>query len=189
MSELGKRVAQVRKEHGWTQRELARRVRSVNPELETTFTTISSIEIGKSEAPTILTELAIALGVSATWLRTGSDTPSKLDRIFQSKPSKRPHYIAEWMERRNLTKADLARDIGAGKAEIMRWLEDDAAPDAEYADRLKAYFGAGVEGIFSHPDADWLTRFFEGRRRDEIERIKATLETAFPQKKKTSNGD
>jgi hypothetical protein len=34
------------------------------------------------------------------------------------------------------------------------------------------------------PDDDWLVRFFKGRNKDEIERIKKTLETAFPRSKK-----
>lgn len=71
MATLGKRLKQVRKERGLTQHDLARRVCKINPLLSTKHTTISSIERGQSEAPTILNELAIALGVTDTWLRTG----------------------------------------------------------------------------------------------------------------------
>lgn len=68
---LGKRIRQTRLERKWTQADLAQRVCKINPHLSTKDTTISSIERGQSEAPTILNELAIALGVTETWLRTG----------------------------------------------------------------------------------------------------------------------
>ena len=34
------------------------------------------------------------------------------------------------------------------------------------------------------PDDDWLARSFKGRNKDETERIKKALETAFPRYKK-----
>lgn len=71
---LGSRVARARDDKGWSQKELARQVRRVNAALTTNYSTISSIETGKSQAPTILNELAIALGVTETWLRTGNGT-------------------------------------------------------------------------------------------------------------------
>jgi hypothetical protein len=39
-----------------------------------------------------------------------------------------------------------------------------------------------TESLFRHPNDDWLARFLKGRDRQEVERIKATLETAFPRK-------
>lgn len=95
--------------------------------------------------------------------------------------------MAEWMERRQITQAELHRATGADKGQISRWLQG-AAPSQEWHDKLREFFQAGREGIFRHPDDDWLSRFFEGRQRDEIERIKATLEAAFP-RKKAASGD
>jgi transcriptional regulator with XRE-family HTH domain len=80
MPQLGNRIAQARNEKGWTQAELARQVRRINPALDTKVSTISSIEIGKSQSTTILNELAIALGVSETWLRTGKG-PKQAEQV------------------------------------------------------------------------------------------------------------
>lgn len=107
------------------------------------------------------------------------------DKIHPSKQPRRPHYLSEWMERRNLTAAEFSREIGADKGLVSRWL-DGASPGQEWQDKLKEFFGTGREGIFRHPDDDWLSRFFEGRKRDEIERIKQTLETAFPRRQSNS---
>ena len=104
---------------------------------------------------------------------------SELPTIHPSKQPRRPHYIGEWMERRNLKAIDLAREIGADRGLVSRWL-DGASPGKEWQQKLGEFFGCGEDGIFRDPDEDWLRRFFEGRKREEIERIKATLETAFP---------
>lgn len=101
--------------------------------------------------------------------------------IHPSKQPRRPHYLAEWMERRHITQAELARQTGADRGQISRWLQG-AAPGQEWHDRLREFFGAGREGIFRHPDDDWLSRFFENRKQEEIDRIKATLEAAFPRR-------
>jgi transcriptional regulator with XRE-family HTH domain len=85
------------------------------------------------------------------------------------------------MERRGITAAELSRQTGADKGQISRWL-DGAAPGEKWQDALRQFFHTGREGIFRHPDDDWLTQFFEGRKREEIERIKQTMEMAFPKK-------
>lgn len=110
---------------------------------------------------------------------------SQITSIHASRQPRRPHFIAEWMERRRLTAAELSREIGASESVISRWLHG-GSPGAEWQQKLGALFGCGPDGIFRHPDEDWLKRFFEGRKADEIARIKATLEAAFP---KASNGD
>lgn len=110
---------------------------------------------------------------------------SQITTIHASKQPRRPHYIAEWMERRNLKAIDLAKELGADKGLVSRWL-DGASPGTDWQEKLGAFFGCGRDGIFRHPDEDWLKRFFEGRKADEVARIKATLEAAFP---KAVNGD
>jgi hypothetical protein len=102
-----------------------------------------------------------------------------MEKIDATKQPRRPHYLREWMERRQITAAELARQSGASKGVISRWL-DGASPSQEWHDKLRDFFHAGKEGIFRHPDDDWFTQFFEGRSREEIERIKRTLEVAFP---------
>lgn len=104
---------------------------------------------------------------------------SQFTAIHASKQPRRPHYIADWMERRNIKPIELAREIGADKGLVSRWL-DGTSPGKDWQEKLGEFFGCGPAGIFRHPDEDWMKRFFEGRRQDEVERIKQTLETAFP---------
>ena len=99
--------------------------------------------------------------------------------IHTTKQPRRPHYLSEWMEKRQITAAELARQTGADNGQISRWL-DGAAPGQKWHDVLRDFFHAGREGIFRHPDDDWATRFFEGRRREEIDRIKKAMEISFP---------
>ena len=110
------------------------------------------------------------------------------DTIHATKQPRRPHYLAEWMERRGITAAELARQTGADNGQISRWL-DGASPSQKWHDVLREFFHAGREGIFRHPDDDWLTEFFAGRQQEEIDRIKQTLEMAFPKPKLKAGGN
>lgn len=105
-------------------------------------------------------------------------------QIHRGKQPRRPHFIEEWAEKRGYeNQADLVRASGADKGQVSRWY-DGASPGEEWQGKLKALFNIEDErGIFCHPDDDWLSRFFAGRDPKEIERIKQTLETAFPIKK------
>jgi len=103
-------------------------------------------------------------------------------RIHKGKQPRRPHFLKEWMEARgNIKAADLAREINADKSLVSRWL-DGSTPGVEYQEKLAAFFHCEPESIFRHPDDDWLTRFFRDRDREEIDRIKSSMEMAFPKK-------
>jgi transcriptional regulator with XRE-family HTH domain len=102
--------------------------------------------------------------------------------IHRSKQPRRPHYIPEWTERRNLSQADLGRKLGADKSVVSRWFKG-ATPGEPYQNRLAALFGIDREALFRHPDDDWFAQMFAGRRADEIEAMKRTLEAAFPRKR------
>jgi transcriptional regulator with XRE-family HTH domain len=71
MLTLGERVADARKEKGWSQSELAERIRRLNRALKTKQSTIQSLESGDVERPRFLRELGIALDLSEKWLLTG----------------------------------------------------------------------------------------------------------------------
>jgi transcriptional regulator with XRE-family HTH domain len=73
METLGCRVKRKREEKGWSQTDLASEVKRVNRSLTTRQSTIAAIEDGTSKKPTILYELAKALGVSDEWLKTGKE--------------------------------------------------------------------------------------------------------------------
>lgn len=79
MESLGKRVRRMRDEKGWSQTELALEVRRVNRALTTRQSTIAAIEDGTSKKPTILYELAKALGTSEEWLKTGRDSSKETE--------------------------------------------------------------------------------------------------------------
>lgn len=102
-------------------------------------------------------------------------------KIFPNRQPRRPHHVVDWCELRGLTQADLAREIGADKSLVSRWFSG-TTPNKEYQIKLAAFFGTDEEGIFRHPYDDWLTKFLRGRSSSEMERIKTTLEAAFPRK-------
>lgn len=81
-----------------------------------------------------------------------------------------------------MSQADIVREIGADKSIVSRWF-NGTTPGLEWQERLAALFHTTPEGLFRHPDDDWLTKFFQDREREEIERIKATLEAAFPRRR------
>lgn len=104
--------------------------------------------------------------------------------MIRSKQPNRPHFIPDWAERRKLRQADIARELEADKSVVSRWF-DGATPSVEYQEKLAALLvgdETSTESLFRHPDDDWLVKFFRDRSEDEIERIKATLEAAFPRK-------
>ena len=103
----------------------------------------------------------------------------KIVEIHQSKQGRRPHFIAAWADHRNLTQADLAREIGADKSQISRWYAG-ATPQEPWQEKLAELFHTTPAALFRHPDEDWFAQFFSGRKQDEIDRMKKTLETAFP---------
>ena len=101
--------------------------------------------------------------------------------IHASKQPRRPHFIREWAEKRGLRQVDLVRQLGADKSIVSRWYKG-GSPGEEWQAKLAALFHCEPDAIFRHPDDDWLARFLRGRDEAEIERIKATLEAAFPRR-------
>jgi len=106
---------------------------------------------------------------------------SNPDPVHKSKQPRRPHFITEWAERRNLSQADLARELDADKSIVSRWFSG-STPGIDYQARLAALFNCEPEALFRHPDDDWLSRFFANRSQDEVERMKQLLELAFPKR-------
>jgi transcriptional regulator with XRE-family HTH domain len=108
-------------------------------------------------------------------------TMMAIDKIHEKKQPRRPHYLREWMDAKGLRAVDLSEELNLDKSLISRWLKG-STPTAENQKILASFFGCEPEGLFRHPDDDWLGRFLRDRPRDEIERIKQTLEAAFPRK-------
>lgn len=97
-------------------------------------------------------------------------------------PAIRLHYIVEWAEHRGMKQADVARELGVDKSTASRWWAG-SIPAERHLILLAVLLQVDeVAALFRHPGNDWLARFLQGRSRDEQERIKATLKTAFPKK-------
>ncbi len=104
-------------------------------------------------------------------------------RIHASKQPRRPHYIPEWAKKRHLTQAKLASELGADKSVVSRWFKG-TSPGSEWQHKLAVLFKCEPEALFRHPDDDWFRRLFERHSEEEIERIKALIEAAFPDRKR-----
>jgi len=76
----------------------------------------------------------------------------------------------------------LVNALGADKSVVSRWY-GGATPGKDWQDKLVELFSLdGPEDLFRDPDDDWLAKFFRDRDHEEIERIKRSMETAFPKK-------
>lgn len=109
----------------------------------------------------------------------------KLPRIHQNKTPIRRHFIAEWAEARNMTRADVARELDVDKSQTTRWFQGQL-PQPAFQEKLAALFEIAPEALLRHPDDDWLSRMFEGRSAKEREHMKRSIETTFPPKPLTS---
>lgn len=114
-----------------------------------------------------------------------------ITRIHQSKQPIRRHFLNEWLASKGLKPADLVEMLNdpdrsmdleeIGKSQVYRWLGGQLPQPATQL-RLADALGIEPEALLRHPDDDWVARFMDGRSQDEINRIKATLENAFPKK-------
>lgn len=104
-----------------------------------------------------------------------------ITQIHQAKQGRRPHNVADWAELRGFSQSDIAREIGADKSIVSRWF-NGATPSIHWQERLAALFHTDRDGLFRHPTEDWMKRFLQGRPDEDLQRIKSTLEAAFPRK-------
>jgi hypothetical protein len=115
---------------------------------------------------------------------TKAPIKSRVVQIHQSRQPRRPHYLARLMEIQGTDRSDLVDTLGVDKSLLSRWLDEDkpSTPSPQWARKLGEYFGKGHDpvDIFADPDVDWMSRLLQGRSADEIERIKAMIEAAFP---------
>jgi transcriptional regulator with XRE-family HTH domain len=103
---------------------------------------------------------------------------SNVTTIHGSKESKRIHYIVEWAEKRQLTQADIVREIGADKSLVSRWFSG-TNPGKEWRPRLEALFNADEGGLYRHPDDDWLAKFFKDKSDEDKRKAVELLEMFF----------
>ncbi len=113
---------------------------------------------------------------------------NNIEHIHSDKTPVRIHYIPEWAEKRNLSQADVGREIGVDKGLVSRWF-GGTLPKQEYLERLAALFGTDVHGLFRDPEDDWLLKFFQDKSESQRERAIEMLRIFFKENGKTgTNG-
>lgn len=101
------------------------------------------------------------------------------DACRERKQPQRPHFIKEWAADKGATQADISRAIGADKSNLSHWFKG-TTPTEVWQEKLAEYFETTRDGLFRHPVEDWFIKFFAGRSREEIARMKSSLEGGFP---------
>jgi hypothetical protein len=109
--------------------------------------------------------------------------------IYGKRQPRRPHYLAEIMNLKDVDRGALIEDLGVDKGLLSRWLDQNnpSTPGPKWAQRLGRYFASGPEDddfvdIFVDPAVRRFQRLTSGRDRSEVDRMLATLEAAFPLK-------
>jgi transcriptional regulator with XRE-family HTH domain len=101
--------------------------------------------------------------------------------IHTDKAEARVHFIAEWLEHRGLSQADIVREIGVNKGTVSKWCSG-ALPGEDNLRTLAAFLEVEPVELFRHPQDDWITRFFMNRSTEQLKQMVATLNAAFPRK-------
>lgn len=137
----------------------------------------------------MLTTDHAGIGILATMPRK---TAGAALAIYAQRQVRRPHYLAKLMARHNVPRGKLVEDLGVDKSQISRWLDEErpSTPSPAWAQKLGQYFASGPDeddfvDIFTDPEVARFQRMTRGRTPDEVDRMLATLEAAFPKSAKT----
>lgn len=123
---------------------------------------------------------------------------TKIEKIHQGKQPVRRHYIAEWLEHRGLSAMDLLELLNdpdrsseyaaLDKSQVYRWIKGQL-PQAAMQARIAAALGLPDPAkLLMPPEMDWMNEFFQDRSTEELSRMRAILEAAFPKKRDGTNG-
>jgi hypothetical protein len=107
-------------------------------------------------------------------------------KIHQDKSPVRRHFLAEWLEERNMTPMDLVAALNdpdrsldhkeVDKSQVYRWLKGQM-PQAAQQLRLAALFGwDDPSQLLRHPRDDWFSRITKDRDNAEVESMKQAIE-------------
>lgn len=109
----------------------------------------------------------------------------------------RRHYLAEWLEVRDMQVMDLVRLLNEpedapalDKSQVYKWINKNQLPRGPNATRIAAALELidpetgepEPEMLMTHPAQDWIARKFRDRPIDDFERMKNIIENAFPDK-------
>lgn len=98
-----------------------------------------------------------------------------IDRIHTDKNPPRKHFIPEWAEFRGLKQKDIVAALDADKSTVARWFNGQM-PQDKWLRPLAALLATNINGLYRHPDDDWIARMFDGRSQDEKAKIRQTIE-------------
>lgn len=115
-----------------------------------------------------------------------------LSKIHQNKAPVRRHYLAEWLEVRQMTPVELLDVLNEAerwenfkpidKSQVYRWLKGQLPQSAQQERIARALEMENPADLLRDPLDDWFAKFFRDRNREEIEKMKQMLEIAFPRK-------
>lgn len=111
----------------------------------------------------------------------------KIATIHTSKRPPRIHFIDEWLEHRELSQAEVVRELDVNKSTVSKWCKGDL-PSEKYLLALAEFLRIEPPALFRHPLDDWMTQFFVDRSAEQLARMVDTLKAAFPHEDKTPDG-
>lgn len=157
---------------------------------------ISCTTHNNSQGPRLrksLTTNGSGIGILATMQKSHSKRQKvPFTAIYDRRQPKRPHYLAEIMEWKDVERATIIEELGVDKSLVSRWLDENnpSTPGKVWARKLGIFFASGPEeddfvDIFTDPAVARFRRLTTGRSQEEIERMLASMEAAFPPQKRT----
>jgi hypothetical protein len=105
--------------------------------------------------------------------------PNTSKKLIGQKQPRRPHYLADWLKVREMTRVQFIEKVQADKGHVSKWMKG-TTPGLEWQPKIAAVLDIDPADIFSDPNDVWFRQFLRGRPDDEVQRIKTTLEAGFP---------
>lgn len=106
---------------------------------------------------------------------------AKITKIHSGKTPIRLHYLVEWLEKRDMSQAAVARELGIDKSTVSKWCAG-ALPQETNIIALASLLHIEPNDLFRHPDDDWMAKLFKDRSTEEKQRIISIIEAAMPRK-------
>lgn len=128
-----------------------------------------------------------------------SATMAKVTKIHQGKQPIRRHYLAEWLEAKQMTPTDLLdilndpdRSMGlteVDKSQVYRWIKGQM-PQPAMQMRIAGALGFENEPdkLLQDPTMDWLSDFFRDKTEEQKEKAVQMLKLLFADIKTGTDG-
>jgi transcriptional regulator with XRE-family HTH domain len=100
---------------------------------------------------------------------------SNVTGIHQGRQPRRPHHVQAWAEKRGLSQADIAREIGVDKSVVSRWFSG-STPSHSHQQALAGLFHVEPESLFRDPDEDWISRLLRDATPEERAKVRSVVE-------------